>query len=192
MIAANKQNLLSLKKQKKNLLNGLRLLKEKRSSLIILFLKTSKEGKELEIRLSLLWQEFLSFFKTHTSLISQEALNQDIDVVPSLNMTISKKRITGVYIDKFSLLIRSPIRSLFKEPIQSIFKKFNLVFPDFVELAQLKSNSLKISREIIKTKRQINNLENKIVDISQNIKYIQNSLQEKSNSEKAILIKLFG
>jgi hypothetical protein len=60
-----------------------------------------------------------------------------------------------------------------------------------LELSQLKINTLRIAAEIEKTNRQIQNLEKKTEDIEAEIKFIENALNEKSNLEKATLIKIF-
>ena len=53
----------------------------------------------------------------------------------------------------------------------------------------MKLNTKRIASEILKVNRQISNLERKVEDILAQIKYIQNSLMEKENFEKSVLIK---
>ena len=135
---------------------------------------------------------FIKLYDSSTALISNSSLAKSLEPLPATSLSVEKKRITGVYIESFNLQVQNPLRSGLKPAIKSIFEIFGRIFPDFVKLAQMKSNCTKISKEIIKTNRQINNLENKIVEIAADIKYINSALQEKANSEKAVLIKIFG
>lgn len=192
MIAANKQNLLFIKAQKKAVGNGLRLLREKRNGLVITFLKMAKEGKEKQLSLSQNWLIFLNSVKKSFSLLNILELTNELQPQLQTNLTIKHKNITGVRTNQLDLAIKANARPNLKPQIDQTFSDFTMIFPDFIKLAQLKTNCVKISNEITKTNRQISNLEKKQENMLLEIKYIVSALLEKSNSEKAILIKIFG
>lgn len=192
MIAANKQNLLLVKSQKKAVDNGLRLLREKRSGLVVMFLKMAREGKQKQQNLSQNWLIFLNQVKKSFSLLNAQELIKQLNPKVLTSLKIKHKNITGVKTNQLDLAIGKVERPKLKTNLSTTLSDFNLIFPEFIKLAQLKTNCLKISTEITKTNRQISNLEKKLENINAEIKYINSALLERSNSEKATLIKIFG
>ena len=192
MISPNKQNLLMLQKQKKLVQNGLKLLTEKRNSLIAMFLDLAKKGKLKQTQVSSLWTVFFKKYTQDFSLINIDKLMLKIHPGLKSKSIITRKRVSGVYLDNLKIHLQDKSRDNLKPTINSSLDLFRSIFPEFIDLTQIKSNCQKISQEIIKTNRQINNLENKVLEIQAQIKYINNALLEKSNSEKAILIKIFS
>lgn len=192
MIAANKQNLLLIQSQKKAVGNGLRLLREKRTGLVVMFLKMAKEGKQKQQSLSQNWLIFLNSVKKSFSLLNVAQLIKELSPKLQTSLTIKNKNITGVRTNLLDLTINGKPRPTLKPHLNQSFSDFTLIFPEFIKLAQLKTNCLKISTEITKTNRQISNLEKKLENMQLEIKYINSALLERSNSEKATLIKIFG
>ena len=158
MISPNKQNLLKLKKQKKLIVNGLKLLTEKRNSLIIMFLNLAKEGKEKQKNLSDLWGTFFKRYVQDFGLVNIKKLLQRLYPGVKSKIEIKQKRVSGVYLDEIALYLSNGKRNELKPAISNSLKNFKTIFPDFILLAQIKTNCMKISQEIIKTNRQINNL----------------------------------
>lgn len=192
MISPNKQNLLLLQKQKKLVANGLKLLTEKRNGLIVMFLELAQKGKQKQKQVSDLWSVFFKKYSQDFAMVNIKKLLKRIFPGLKSKLVVSTKRVSGVYLNEIKLNIESKDRNTLKPSINDSLSVFRKIFPEFILLAQIKTNCQKISSEIIKTNRQISNLENKIVEIDSDIKYISNALLEKSNSEKATLIKIFG
>jgi vacuolar-type H+-ATPase subunit D/Vma8 len=192
MIAANKQNLLLIKGQRKSVDNGLRLLREKRSGLVIMFLKLANEGKQKQKQLSKNWLIFLNLIKKNLSLLNIKELLNQLNPKLSTKLTLKYKNVTGVHLNQLDFAIDNQPRNSLKTNLKNSLSDFNGIFPDFIKLAQLKTNCLKIATEITKTNRQISNLETKLEVMQAEIKYINAALLERSNAEKAILIKIFG
>lgn len=192
MISPNKQNLILLKQQKKLTQNGHKLLKEKRNGLIINFLQICKEGKSLEQELLSKINGFLEKYNGITSFISTSQLLDALTKTPGLSLMVEKKRLSGVYINQFILTVEPPQRELLKKVLQDVLSNFGELFKGIVELSQTKINAENISLEIHKTNRQISNLEQKIEQIEQDIKYIKSALMEKENYEKSVLMKIFN
>ncbi len=192
MIAANKQNLLLLKSQKKLVQNGHKLLKEKRSGLIVTFLNLSKKGKELEGKISSEVQKALEVYGQSITFTDTLSLLNLLSPVPALKLDTQKKRISGVYVQNLNLKVKPPKRKKIKAGISKGLNNFAKYLPILLELIQLKLNCQKIAEEITKTNRQISNLEKKIENIEDDIKFINSALQEKQNLEKATLIKIFN
>ncbi len=192
MIAANKQNLLLLKSQKKLVQNGHKLLKEKRSGLIVTFLNLSKKGKELEKKISSEVQKALEIYSQSITFTDTLSLLKLLTQVPALKLDTQKKRISGVYVQNLNLKVKPPKREKIKTGISKGLNSFAKYLPILLELIQLKLNCQKIAEEITKTNRQISNLEKKIENIEDDIKFINSALQEKQNLEKATLIKIFN
>lgn len=190
MIAPNKQNLIQLNNQKKITQNGYKLLKEKRAGLIKYFLELSREGKKLEFDVS----KYLKYINSSGRLFSIYdiiELNKYLFGNPSTYIHVSKKRVSGVYIDIIHIEISTSIRTKLKEIVQNKLESFSDIFPMLVKLGQLKLNCSRLAEEILKTNRQISNLEKKIEDITSITKKIRAILSDKENLEKGILMKLF-
>jgi len=192
MLSPNKQNLLMLKKQKKLVQNGLKLLSEKRNSLIVLFLNLAKNGKQKQKEVTSLWDLFFKKYIHDFGLINIKKLLQRLHPGIKSKIIIKQKRVSGVYLDEIDLTLSNEVRNGLKSSITDSLKIFKSIFPEFVLLAQMKTNCIKISQEIVKTNRQISNLERKVDEINFEIKYMTNALLEKSNAEKAVLIKIFS
>lgn len=192
MISPNKQNLLMLKKQKKLVDNGLKLLTEKRNSLVITFLDLAGKGKLKQKQVGDIWSVFFKKYNQDFSLINVNQLLEFIRPPLRSKNQVTRKKFSGVYLDQLTFTIQDGDRKLLTQSVNSSLSTFKNIFPEFIALTQMKLNCKKISQEIIKTNRQISNLENKSLNIQSQIKYVENALLEKSNSEKAILIKLFS
>jgi vacuolar-type H+-ATPase subunit D/Vma8 len=191
MLAPNKQNLLLSKSQKKLVQNGHKLLKEKRSGLILTFLEFAQKGRDLELKVSKEMEQIMALYSSSLSFVSSIALISALLKTPATLLQVTKKRISGVYVDEIEIQIKKPKRTNIKKPIQKSLDLFAEFFPLVLELSQLKINTQKIAKEIKKTSAQISNLERKIESIEAEIKFIENTLNEKSNLEKATLIKIF-
>ena len=192
MLAPNKQNLLLLKSQTKMIKSGLKLLKEKRNGLIILFLDIAKQGKILEERLQKDQKNVLGFYDQALTFVSYDSLNHNIEEDTSLDLTTSKKKISGVQIENLSIDLSPKDRSNLKIDIRKSLNLFASIFADMIQLSQFRINTQRLSKEIQKTSRQINNLEKRLEDVGSQIKYITSRIGEKENLEKATLIKIFG
>jgi vacuolar-type H+-ATPase subunit D/Vma8 len=192
MLAPNKQNLLYLKKQKKVIANGLKLLREKRTSLVVMFLDLARKGRDLEQQLSRDLQQVLDRYKLSTTFASGSKLIEALAPQPALGLEVVKKRTSGVYLSHLELGLKLPERENIKLDLREGLTNFGKFFPLVLEVSQLKLNCTRISQEIEKTNRQISNLENRMEDLKAQEKFIATSLNEKANLEKATLIKLFG
>lgn len=191
MLAPNKQNLLLLKTNLKNQKNGLALLNEKRTGLIIVFLQLCNEGKQLEKNTNSKRRIIISNYLRNLLLVSPANLNLTLDKNPSVEIKLSKKKISGVQLKQINSLLNIPTNKKIRTKIQISLTSFGHIFSDLISLSQLKDNCLTLALEIKKVNRQILNLETKIEETNTNLKWIQQSLMEKSNLEKATLIKLF-
>lgn len=192
MLSPNKQNLILLKQQSKLTKNGYKLLQEKRNGLIINFLKISREGKHAEHQLLRKLEGFTSRFESVTAFVSSNELLEVLTKKAAMSLTIDKKRLSGVYVNQFDLVVQPPIREPLKESLHNVLHQFGPLFKEIVELSQMKSNVENLAQEIHKTNRQISNLEQKIESIAANIKYIKSALMEKENYEKSVLMKIFS
>jgi vacuolar-type H+-ATPase subunit D/Vma8 len=170
---------------------GHRLLKEKRTSLIITFMEMAQEGKRAEMTLSEQWRSFLSLYGNVMTFMSAQALVQQLPTVPCSFFDFSRKKVASVpvYALRFSLV--PPNRSHLRKRVQSVLDVFADNIPMLLKVIQLKINCELLSQEIIKTNRQINNVKKRLEGVHADEKYIKNALMEKSNFEKAILINLF-
>lgn len=191
MIAPNKQNLIILKNQQKTTQNGYKLLKEKRAGLIMYFLELSKKGKILEKKISEDYSNNLTNSFNQMSRYDISDLNARLATPPTVTVGVHKKRVSGVIIDLIDVNISSKPRPFLKKQVQSVLTNFSGSLPSFIELIQLKLNCKHIADEILKTSRQIANLEKKIESTAKDIKYIKSILSDKENLEKGILMKLF-
>ncbi len=192
MLAPNKQNLLLVKKQKKVIKNGLKLLREKRTSLVIIFLEQARRGKQLEKQLSRDLRKVLDRYKQATTFTNIQKLISNLPLEPIMELDVQKKRTSGVYLNHLKLDLQLPSRPYVKHDIRESLNHFGRFFPLILEITQIKLNCMRIAKEIEKTNRQISNLENRIENLTIEEKFITTSLNEKANLEKATLIKIFG
>lgn len=192
MIAPNKQNLLLLKTTLKSQQNGHRLLKEKRSGLILSFLQLAKQGKKLESEIITNRQAILNSYLQSLNLVSPASINLSLDFQPALELVSSKKRMSGVSIIELAAKLNLPNRQNLRLPIQVSLANFANLFPNLITLSQLKTSCQALALEIKKVARQINNLEQKTNQTQLDLKFIKQALDERSNLEKATLIKTFS
>jgi V/A-type H+/Na+-transporting ATPase subunit D len=192
MLAPNKQNLLLLRGQIKVVNNGLKLLKEKRNGLIAMFLSIAKEGKVLEYKLQSDQQKILSLYNKSMTFTSTESLLSALQPKSAKELKILRKRVSGVYIESLDIKIYPQTRNNLKINLRKSLGAFANSFADILKVSQLRLNITRVSNEIQKTNRQINNLEIRLENIKTQIKYINSALSEKENLEKATLIKIFS
>jgi V/A-type H+-transporting ATPase subunit D len=192
MIAPNKQNLLKLKNQIKTFRSGFKLLTEKRNGLIKLFLDMAREGKELELQLSNELNGVMQAYSQAITYVSSQDLETEIPFQPVTSLHTRKKRISGVYIENLDLDVKSPDRPTLRDNIQQPMNKFAHYFPLLLKVSQLRINCQRISEEIIKTNRQIANVEKKIEQTQSQIKYIKELLSDQENMNKATLKRIFN
>ena len=152
----------------------------------------AKRGKELENKISEELQKSLKVYNQSLTFINTQILLGVLQRIPAINLKTNKKRVSGVRIQSLAVKVKPPKRDNIKPDISYGLNNFAKYFPVLLELVELKINTEKLASEIIKTNRQISNLENKLDKIDSDIKYIQDTLQEKQNLEKATLIKIFN
>jgi vacuolar-type H+-ATPase subunit D/Vma8 len=191
MIAPNKQNLILLGAQKKVTQSGYKLLKEKRAGLITYFLELSKTGKSIELELNTNHLNRVRLLGNFFSIYDIYELNDYLLGNPCSYLHISKKRVSGVYVDSIHIEVASLIKKNLKSIVSHNLRDFSHTFPLLIKLAQLKLNCKNLAAEILKTNRQIASLDKKIEEINNTIKYIKAVLSDKENLEKGILLKLF-
>jgi V/A-type H+/Na+-transporting ATPase subunit D len=191
MLAPNKQNYLLLKKQQANTEKGLKLLKEKRNSLISIFLKLARQGKIIEQTLATESSLFMNYYLKEVAFLDQQTLLDSMTSVPSTRLTVKKKKVSGVAVEQIDLDVQAPNRN-WRPAISNAFQDFSLLLPDVLELSQIKINCQRFAIEIKKVSRQIVNVEKLIETIRTDKHTIKQALAEKDNFEKATLIKLFS
>lgn len=191
MLSPNKQNLIFLRVQKKSFQNGHKLLEEKRNGLISAFLKLSREGKGLEKRLSKEIKKYLDQYNFSSTFSSTEDIQKYLKRVPAMSLSVKKKRLYGVRVEDLNIQVLPPERPFLKKTLQNTISNIGYLFPDLLKLVQIKRSVEKIAKEILKTNCQISNVENKIDEHRKEIRWMENTLQEKENLEKAVLIKIF-
>jgi vacuolar-type H+-ATPase subunit D/Vma8 len=192
MLAPNKQNLLLLKRQAKTMANGYKLLKEKRTGLVVTFLDLARQGQQLENQIQGKIRRVLNNYRQSMTFVSRENLVENLENLPNTKLVVSKQRISGVYVDQLHLDVASPDRPNLKPDLNQSLKLFAGSFGGLIKLSQIKLNCQKIALEIQKTNRQIASLEGKIEETKAQIKFIKDTLDEKANLEKATLIHIFG
>ncbi len=192
MLAPNKQNLLLLKKQKNTYKNGHKLLQEKRNGLILSFLNLSRKGKEMEQKMSKDLSKILSLYDKNLSFISAKAILDNLTNEPAVNLTVKKKRLSGVQVQDLQIEVNPPKREIFKQGIRTSLEKMGQYLPTLLELVQLRQTCASLGIEILKTGRQISAIEGRIEETEAQVKWIKSTLDEKSNLEKSILITIFG
>jgi V/A-type H+-transporting ATPase subunit D len=159
MLAPNKQNLILLKKQKKLFKSGHKLLKEKRTGLIINFLEMARTGRNLEFETREYVSQVIQNYRQSLTFSSTRGLLEALPETPAHRLQVQRKRVSGVYMDTLSYqgvdLQRPSIKRMIAKPLSDFAK----IFPKLLELSQLKINIQRLAQEIQKVSRQIINLE---------------------------------
>lgn len=199
MIIKNKQTLLILKKKCIMVKKSRKLLDEKLNGLIRAFRQNIIEGYQLEEKVKKESGSIIGDFLEASSFISSQHLLEFVKSnamgskeVP-YQLETSNKKFFGVKIPSIELQLRPQlIDNNVKPKLANSLKMFNHRIPFFLKLSQIRIKCQLIADEISKTNRLLANLDKNLQIINTNIKDIQNSLLEKENATKAVLIKLFN
>ncbi|GAB4143904.1 MAG: hypothetical protein OHK0017_01890 [Patescibacteria group bacterium] len=157
-----------------------------------MFLDMCREGKELESSLNSSLEPVLQNYDRNATFISTPNLLGHLKTQATTALKVETVRISGVLLEKINYRSKLPDRTNLKPKLAESLNAFGAYFPKILQVTQIKHNTQKIAKEILKTNRQIANLENRIEEIEQNIKFINNSINERLNFEKAVLINIFG
>lgn len=195
-IAATRQELLKLKDKYKSAKRGHKLLKDKRDSLIQIFMKTYKEAALMRAFFDKEYINSRERFKLATSNINDNYLKAVAKTTESRILIDSKvKSIMGVKVqDLTGQTIGGAINYSQLETnyhLDEAVNNISNVVPQLIELIEKEYRVRKLADEIEKTRKRVNALEYVILpEMMQKIKLIKSKLEELALQNTVRLMKI--
>lgn len=195
-IKPTRQELLKLKAQLKTAQRGHALLKDKRDSLIKIFLGIIKEALVLRKKVD---EQIISAFE-HYAFASAASSRDTLMALAKnahaeVNIGLTKKNIMGVKVSSLDFEVQGdPLSYSLLETTADLDKGLLVLkelMPDLMKLAELEYTAQLLAEEIEKTRRRVNALEHVIVPrMKRDMKFIQATLEELARQQTVTLIKL--
>ncbi len=177
--------LINTRKRVKLARRGLDLLKMKRSSLVMEFFKISRQVKGLRENIRREMEEALEairFAEVETGIMSLERLAL---FSADTGASVRSKNVMGVRIPDLKILYRETLLSdiyraiSMPTSVEDALKKFQNLFHLLLDVAEKENSMRRLRKEIDKTKRRSNAIENVLVPrLEDNVKYIRMRLDE--------------
>lgn len=195
-VKPTRQELLKLKAQLKTAQRGHSLLKDKRDSLIKIFLGIIKEALALRKKVD---EKIISAFE-HYAFASAASSYETLMALAKnshahVDIELTKKNIMGVKVSSLDFEIKGdPLSYSLLETTADLDKALLVLkelMPDLMKLAELEYTAQLLAEEIEKTRRRVNALEHVIVPrMKKDMKFIQATLEELARQQTVTLIKL--
>ncbi len=177
--------LINTRKRVKLAKRGLDLLKMKRSSLVMEFFKISRQVKGLRENIRREMEEALEairFAEVETGIMSLERLAL---FSADTGASVRSKNVMGVRIPDLKILYRETLLSdiyraiSMPTSVEDALKKFQNLFHLLLDVAEKENSMRRLLKEIDKTKRRSNAIENVLVPrLEADVKYIRMRLDE--------------
>lgn len=177
--------LINTRKRVKLAKRGLDLLKMKRSSLVMEFFKISRQVKGMRENIRREMEQALEairFAEVETGIMSLERLAL---FSADTGASVRSKNVMGVRIPDLKILYRETLLSEIYRAIsmptsvEDALKKFQNLFHLLLDVAEKENSMRRLLKEIDKTKRRSNAIENVLVPrLEENVKYIRMRLDE--------------
>jgi len=185
-VNATRIALLNLKKELKTAVRGHKLLKDKRDGLVKTFMETIYKARDKRVSV----EERLGFafdsYVRASAMIPSSVLNTAF-LLPNAKVSIDVKvkNIMSVHIPKFEVKKEGSAFSYgFLDTtgdLDNAIIKFDDVFTDIIELAELEKTAEALAEEIEKTRRRVSALENvRIPNLKDTIRFITGQLEERA------------
>lgn len=195
-VKPTRQELIKVKVQIKTAQRGHGLLKDKRDSLIKIFLSTIKQALVLRKKVD---ENIVKAFE-HYAFASAATSNKTLELI-SKNSTaevlvaLVTKNVMGVKVPSLDFEVNGdPVCYSMLETNADLDISLILlkeIMPDLIKLAELEYTAQKLAEEIEKTRRRVNALEYVIIPrMKKDMKYIQATLEEMARQQTVRLIKL--
>lgn len=177
--------LINTRKRVKLAKRGLDLLKMKRSSLVMEFFKISRQVKGLRENIRREMEEALEairFAEVETGIMSLERLAL---FSADTGAAVRTKNVMGVRIPDLNIIYRETLLSdiyraiSMPTSVEDALKKFQNLLHLLLDVAEKENSMRRLLKEIDKTKRRSNAIENVLVPrLQDNVKYIRMRLDE--------------
>jgi len=194
--AATRQELLKLKEKFKSAKRGHKLLKDKRDSLIQIFMLSYREAAELRKSVDTSYIPIRERFKLASADMSKKYLDAIADT-STMQITIDRKvkNIMGVKVQELTTAVSGSAMtySLLATNYHLDDSLFRLTrsLPDFMLLIEKEYRVRKLAEEIEKTRKRVNALEYVILpELKAQIKYITAKLDEMALQNTVRLMKI--
>ncbi len=195
-VKPTRQESLRLKKKIKTASRGHSLLTDKRDGLIQQFLTIIQEVIRLRGELTPKIVEAIQLFQFAQTKISEQTLQELIHLSQvNINLELQTKSIMGVKIPHIIPHIEGdPFQyGTFGTPkdLDQSLSSLQSILPLIIQLAKIEFTARLLAEEIEITRRRVNALEYVILpEMKQDLKFIQNALDELTRQEKVTIMKV--
>jgi V/A-type H+-transporting ATPase subunit D len=195
-VVATRQELMKYKAQKKSLTRGHSLLKDKRDTLVKMFIELYKEVAVLRKSSDSDLIQILNTAGVALADTSPEYLEVlasqsevDINIISSSEQKLGVRLVNLKHTTSGTLMNYSLLETNFA--FDKSLVSLQRILPTLIKLIQ-KENRLRIlAEEVQKTKKRVNALEYKLIpEVNQTIKYIESRLDEAAIQETATLLSI--
>ena len=184
-----KSNLFKLVRELKFSTEGYELLDRKREVLIMEVVQVMHNVKKLQMQLhGTLKKAYELFEQAYITMGSTGIERANYAFLQPLELSIKERSVMGVLVPNISLVNQLQKAKLgmldTTEELDLAIHEFQKVVPLLVEYTQANLTLTRLAKEIQKTQRRVNALENIFIpNASDTIKFIQNSLEENERDD---------
>jgi len=192
----NRMELIRLKKRLIVAKRGYKLLKDKRDALIQVFVRLAKESNILREELEEKLLKCYAIFYNTSSLMSKLALEETLMFPKAKGKAeVSFKNVMSVNVPQYKLKCEGRYYSYglvdTTAELDSALKKYHVILPLMLRVAELDKSITLLANEIEKTRRRVNALEYVIIpDLEETIKFITMKLDEMARSSTSAIMRI--
>lgn len=195
-VAATRQELLKLKEKHKSAARGYKLLKDKRDSLIQMFMLSYREAATLRKEVDHTYIKLRERFKLATADISPDYIDAIADTTEmKITMDKSIKNIMGVKVQELSVESAGTVMTYSRletnHHLDHSLYTLKSLLPKVMQLIEKEYKVRKLAEEIEKTRKRVNALEYIILpELKEQIKIITAKLDELALQNTVRLMKI--
>lgn len=192
----NRMELLKLKRRAAVAVRGHKLLKDKMDELLKQFLGLVRENRELRASIEADLAEAYGIFAMARSEMTVQEVEEALEFpAAKLALNLERRSITGVKVPAFKLVAEGDFDSyglgLTPASFDEAMRRFSLLVPRLVELAEVETAVMVMAMEIEKTRRRVNALEYVLIpSLQETISYITMKLDELERFYRTQLMKI--
>jgi V/A-type H+-transporting ATPase subunit D len=192
----NRMELLKLKRRAAVAVRGHKLLKDKMDELLKQFLGLVRENRELRASIEADLAEAYGIFAMARSEMTVQEVEEALEFpAATLALNLERRSITGVKVPAFKLVAEGDFDSyglgLTPASFDEAMRRFSLLVPRLVELAEVETAVMVMAMEIEKTRRRVNALEYVLIpSLQETISYITMKLDELERFYRTQLMKI--
>jgi len=195
-LSATRQELMRQKRKKKTAQRGHKLLKDKRDSLMQMFVELIRETIALRKSIDIRYLEVLREYQVAGLTINSRYLEL-LAATPTTTITLDKtlKTVMSVKLADLAIEVKGDFLNYgmlqTNEHLDKALKLLRELLPDILRLVEKENAASRLAEEIERTRRRVNALEYVIIpEVNLNIRFIAAKLEEQARQTTVSLIKM--